>query len=339
MSDKLEKVLELLINEQQEEASRLLHDWFVEKARNIHQELVAEDDHVMEDDLDDDGEFNVKDAKDEIQAEEFFGEEDLAEDEDDVEDEDGDLDLEAGDDDAEGDEGDFGGDDSAELDAEAGDDVGDEAGELDFGGEEGEAGEGELADKVEDLEAELEALKAEFEALTGDDSGEEVEDLGDVDGEGEDFDFGGDDELDGEEGDLDLGDEEEEEDFADLGESALSDLQKVTQTNTENEIGAAGSLSVNKTSPIPQKKVEARTGAKPVEVKGKEHSGFARETAPSTKSGTGSKKPTNVRANAETGNSSVSKEGDSAALLNKAAGKPNNTSPIGSKGTMGNKAL
>ncbi len=41
--DKLEKVLEYIINEETDKASDLLHDVFVEKARGIYENLVAED--------------------------------------------------------------------------------------------------------------------------------------------------------------------------------------------------------------------------------------------------------------------------------------------------------
>lgn len=59
MSKKLEKVLECLLNEEQESAAELLHDFVVEKARNIYQDLVEEED--MEDGMceDDDMEGDI----------------------------------------------------------------------------------------------------------------------------------------------------------------------------------------------------------------------------------------------------------------------------------------
>jgi len=48
--DKLEKVLEYIINEETDKAGDLLHDVFVEKARGIYENLVAEDE-VTEDDI------------------------------------------------------------------------------------------------------------------------------------------------------------------------------------------------------------------------------------------------------------------------------------------------
>ena len=40
MSSKLEQVLEYLVNGEQDKASALLHDVIVEKARDIHEELI-----------------------------------------------------------------------------------------------------------------------------------------------------------------------------------------------------------------------------------------------------------------------------------------------------------
>ena len=48
--DKLEKVLEYIINEETDKASDLLHDVFVEKARGIYENLVTEDE-ITEDDI------------------------------------------------------------------------------------------------------------------------------------------------------------------------------------------------------------------------------------------------------------------------------------------------
>jgi hypothetical protein len=112
---KLEKVLELVINEETEQASDLLHDIFVEKSREIYADLIEEDaevedvieeteDQVEEEDLDEtidvsdsEADFidDIEDAQDEIEAEEVFGEdEDEAEAEMDLADEMGGNDME-----------------------------------------------------------------------------------------------------------------------------------------------------------------------------------------------------------------------------------------------------
>ena len=46
--EKLEKVLEFIINEENEKASDLLHDVFVEKARGIYEEIATEDEEIEE---------------------------------------------------------------------------------------------------------------------------------------------------------------------------------------------------------------------------------------------------------------------------------------------------
>lgn len=137
----LGRVLELLINEEREEATKLLHNWFVEKSRQIHESLIQEDDE-----LDDDRLQDLRDDMDEIESEEFFNEIDLTEDEEEDEEEltladaAGDLEAEVAADDV-------------EIDAEA-----DEVADLD---------DADVEDRVEDLEAQLAELKAEFDKLMG----------------------------------------------------------------------------------------------------------------------------------------------------------------------------
>ena len=46
--EKLEKVLEFIINEENDKASDLLHDVFVEKARGIYEEIATEDEELEE---------------------------------------------------------------------------------------------------------------------------------------------------------------------------------------------------------------------------------------------------------------------------------------------------
>jgi|TARA_B110000908_G_scaffold171208_1_gene233148 hypothetical protein len=143
---KLEKVLELVINEETEQASDLLHDIFVEKSREIYADLIEEDaevedvieedeDQVEEEDLDEtidvsdsEADFisDIEDATDEIEAEEVFGEDD---------DDDAEMDLS----DEMSDE-----DDNMEGDAPA------------------------VEDAMMNVEDALEELKAAFAELTGD---------------------------------------------------------------------------------------------------------------------------------------------------------------------------
>ena len=62
--DKLEKVLEYIINEETDKASDLLHDVFVEKARGIYENLVAEDE-VTEDEILDEKKDDSEEVKEE----------------------------------------------------------------------------------------------------------------------------------------------------------------------------------------------------------------------------------------------------------------------------------
>ena len=53
---KLEQVLEYLINNEEEQARDLLHTVFVEKARDIHESLIDDEDEEIEEKLENDDE-------------------------------------------------------------------------------------------------------------------------------------------------------------------------------------------------------------------------------------------------------------------------------------------
>ena len=158
---KLEKVLDLLLSEDSDQAAELLHQIIVEKARTIYEGIVDEEDDADEkkDELDEGDEVGGepnKDFTDEISADK---------------------------DEVEGDHQNDGEAEEPEVDAEG---EGEEGGEDEFGGE-GE-GEGSTEERVEDLESQLAELRAEFDALMGEEMQEpEHADLG-----GE---FGGEDEV------------------------------------------------------------------------------------------------------------------------------------------------
>lgn len=338
MANKLEKVLELLINENDKQASALLHEWFVEKAREIHNQLVEEDDSVLEDE-----------HEDEVAAETFY---------EDGDEEEGDMDVE---------------DAEMELDADMED--GDEE-VKDGEGMDGYKAE-ELSATLHGLEDELDALKAEFAELMGDDYEEDseeeseeseeseedyeedseedmdMEDMGDkeepieeniydTEGEGsrdaEDFIGAGYGDMDGVyEGDEDdeMGLDEEfaldEDEFADLEESAMALLSTVPGKNSEAEVGAAAvkKLSVNTQSPVPQHKTEDRIAGEPVQRKSSEHNGFGMESAPATKIGNGAKSPINAEKKSKDPLTKVSRDGDSSAKLNQIeGGEGNMDSPV-----------
>ena len=127
-----EKLIEYIINEQDDRARELFHQIVVEKSREIYENLI--DEEGVDEEL---GEVNG--LVDEIEADQ----EGMVEADDE-------MDM----------------DSDMEMDAEMpGDDMDD------MGGEEGE-GEGELEDRVMDLEAALDELKAEFDALMSDEMDE-----------------------------------------------------------------------------------------------------------------------------------------------------------------------
>ncbi len=311
----LSKVLDLLIAEDREEASKLLHEWFVGKSKSILEELMQEDDDALD---------GIEADKEEIESEEYYSDADLTEEGDEEGEEAADVADEVG---AEAD-ADFGGD---EIEA-AGDDLGAEL---------GAEAEVPVEDKVEDLEAQLASLKAEFDKLMG---GEEAGDeFGAEEVAGDEFagdDFGGevegDDEfaaesvLESEEGDEEALDEseelEEDDDFQDLEESFELEKVKDPDMSEGSEAGDGKKQAVTKDSPIPQRKTEDRVGGAVVEIKGKTHKGYAREASPSVNS-----KPIlkNQVSNAKADLVAVSPEGDKSALINKGPAPDKGKSPIG----------
>ena len=337
MASKLDKVLELLVNENEKEASAVLHEWFVERAREIHNQLVEEDDAVLEDEL-----------EDEMAAEQFY---------------------EAGDEEGEeGDDMDMG-DAEMELDGDMG---GEEGDDMDGGEVELDDRVDDLEAEIADLKAEFEQLMADEEGEEGDDMDMDM----DADEEGDmDMDMGDEGDMDGEEdvkeddfiqpghGDMngvyesddDSDDEDEDEDemkeskeedegdeleetfeldedeFADLEESAMALLSDVKGGNSEAEVGTGASkkLAVNKNSPIPSHKVEDRVKGTPVARKSSEHNGFGMESAPGMKMGNGAKGPSNTMKKSKDALSKVQEKGDKSAKLNTVeGGEGNMDSPV-----------
>lgn len=157
---KLEKVLDLLLSENSEQAAEILHQIIVEKARVIYESIVEEEDDAQDEDeqLDEADEVGGEPNKD-------FTDE-IASDEEEV-DTDEENDGEAADDE--------------EADSD------DEEGESPFGDE--EESEGSTEERVDDLESQLADLRAEFDALMGEemmepnhaDLGDEMDGMGDDD--------------------------------------------------------------------------------------------------------------------------------------------------------------
>jgi len=147
---KFEKLIDLIINEDQERAEQLFHEIVVEKSREIYESIIEED--------------MTTDMIDEISAEEQGMDDMMEEDDEFIDDEeiDGDYDV-----DVEGEE-DFG-DEEVDFDMDM-----DDEGDMPADG---------LEDRVVDLEDKLDELMAEFESMMGDDGEEEVDVDMDVDSE------------------------------------------------------------------------------------------------------------------------------------------------------------
>lgn len=164
MADKnlLSQMLESLVNDEQQKAEELFHEYVVSKSREIYESLIESE---M-------GEDETEDEEVEEGMEVTFTETD---DEDDTVD--------------------FGGDatDDLEGDMDAGADFGDEEGaEDEFGGEAGEAGEEELFQDLADI---VDQLQAKFDEIKGHES--EEDEMGSEEGDdeaGEGNPFGGEDE-------------------------------------------------------------------------------------------------------------------------------------------------
>ena len=137
---KFEKLIDLIINEDQERAEQLFHDIVVEKSREIYESIMDED--------------MTSGLVDEVSAEED-GMDGMMEDDDEfVDDEeiDGDFDVDGGDMDDMG-------DDETEVDIDVDDMDGDEE-------------DADIEDRVVDLEDKLDELMAEFEEMMGDKGGD-----------------------------------------------------------------------------------------------------------------------------------------------------------------------
>ena len=142
---KFEKLIDLIINEDQERAEQLFHEIVVEKSREIYENIIDED--------------MTTDMIDEISSEEE-GMDDMMEDDEEFTDDeeiDGDFDVDS--------EEDFG-DEEVDLEMDVDSDHHD-----DMGGNE------ELEDRVVDLEDKLDELMAEFESLMGDDGDDDEVDM------------------------------------------------------------------------------------------------------------------------------------------------------------------
>ena len=172
--NKFEEMLERLVNEDRAGAEELFHEIVVEKSREIYQNIIESEDQEEDDE-------EVEESADE-DLDESSEEDDLDESEEDELDE-------------------MFGLDEFEVEADpmmGGDETDDMIGDVEMPAMDGEdGGEGDVEDRVADLEDALDSLKAEFEALMADEAGEE--DHSDMDMDDEDSEEADDEEADDEE--------------------------------------------------------------------------------------------------------------------------------------------
>jgi hypothetical protein len=134
---KFEKLIDLIINEDQEAARALFHDIVVEKSRTIYESLIEDETSSLDDEISAEETGSMDDG-------EYTDDEEMS-----------------GDYDVDGEEGEF------EVDSE------EEFGDMDDMGEEP----AELEDRLVDVEDKLDQLMAEFEAQMGGDSDDEDVDV------------------------------------------------------------------------------------------------------------------------------------------------------------------
>ena len=234
-AQKFEKLIDLIINEDQEQAEQLFHDIIVEKSREIYENIMAQDEAgTMLDEIDAiEGESEGMDGM--MEDDEEF---------------------------------DMGGEEELGMD-DGEEELGMDDGEEQFGDED-MGGEGDLEDRVVDLEDKLDQLMAEFEAEMGADDEEGADEFGGE--EGDDF------------GDEDMGDEEDMG-----GEDEVMESAQLKQVGgkTYDKFGKMGDNGDQVKSPTLQNPKRLETGGKPVKFDGA-------ETVP-----TSAKKPSNIYSKGE----------------------------------------
>ena len=150
MTSKFEQLIEYVINDEEQKARELFHDIVVEKSREIYENLMDEDAEEQEESIEEDAEEQEESVEEGMDS--FGGDasDDLI---DDVETEEQGMPME----------------DDEEFDNNA-----EEAGhDLTHDMEQDHDGEGNIEDRVVDLEDKLDELMSEFEALMGGDEGDD----------------------------------------------------------------------------------------------------------------------------------------------------------------------
>ena len=163
MTSKFEQLIEFVINDEEAKAKELFHDIVVEKSREIYENLMSEEE--QEDSMEEAEEMEEESVEEGMEDTSGSASEDLMHE---VETDESGMNEE--------------GDSDAEFDDEAEEDGKDMTHDMEAGHDE----EGDIEDRVENLEDKLDELMAEFEQLMGDEGhegGEDEFDMEPVDGE------------------------------------------------------------------------------------------------------------------------------------------------------------
>jgi hypothetical protein len=168
MTNKFEQLIEYVINDEEAKAKELFHDIVVEKSREIYENLMNEEedeelDEESDAERDDHAEKAGKKVAKDIEYDEMHE----------------DMGGDASDDlinDVEAEEQGMMEEDDVEFDDAAEEDGEDLTHDMEMDNDEGE-GEGDIEDRVVDLEDKLDELMAEFEAIMGGEGGDSVSDI------------------------------------------------------------------------------------------------------------------------------------------------------------------
>ena len=140
MTSKFEQLIEFVINDEEQKAKELFHDIVVEKSREIYETLMDEAEEELEEDAEEDAEEAEKELDENMMSDDMDLNQEVEAEEAGISEED---------------------DETAEFDDEA-----EEAGD-DLTHDMEQGGEGDIEDRVVDLEDKLDELMAEFEAIMG----------------------------------------------------------------------------------------------------------------------------------------------------------------------------
>lgn len=271
---KLDKVLEYLVNKETDKASELLKSYIIEQAADIHQKLVESEEQIDEmerdvehDDMGDDLADGIAADKDEIKSEEMIeGEDEEGEGEEHAEDE-----LAA-------DEHEGAAHSEEHLDLE---DLEAEMEELAADQAEVDAHSDKIEASLDDMSAKFDKLAAEFEKIKNTEEVEHDVDFdnnGEIGGPGEAQDageehMGGEEHMDGAEHAEELPGEEHADMHAEGIEESAEILHNAKPGAMKDTAPGAGEKS-----PVPHPKDRlSRLGGKPVEQSGPTHKGFERQ--------------------------------------------------------------